>query len=233
MTKAANLANLASNTNFGILNIVRGGTGLGTFIGTGILAYQGGDSLTLTIANTNFGGTGLTSFTPDGAMYALDANTLTTNTLPVLSGGTGATNLANNALVVGRGVDPVYTIEPGAANNILVSDGTRWQANSLSEVSEALEFLGGAQEWSNVTASRSVNTEYTNETGKPIIVSVIAYANTANVRIAANVGTVNIANTLIANTTQTIQVLVPSGRTYMIRTTNTSNTTINSWAELR
>jgi hypothetical protein len=233
MTKAANLANLASNTNFGILNIVRGGTGLGSFPTFGVLIYEGGDSLRLQVANTTYGGTGLTSFTPDGAMYALDANTLTTGTLPVVSGGTGAVELANNSLVVGRGFDPVYTISPGAANNILVSDGTQWQANSLSEVSAALEFLGGDQEWSNVSGSRVVNTEYTNETGKPIMVSVIAYSNTSGVRIASNVGSVNIANTLIANTTQTIQMLVPSGRTYMIRTTNTAVTTINSWAELR
>lgn len=233
MTKAANLANLASNTNFGILNIVRGGTGLGSFPNFGVLIYEGGDSLRLQVANTTYGGTGLTSFTPDGAVYALDANTLTTGTLPVVSGGTGATVLANNSLIVGRGFDPVDTISPGAANNILVSDGTIWRANTLSQVSAALEFLGGDQEWSNVTATRAVNTQYTNETGKPITVSVIAYANTGNVRIASNVGSVNIANTSIANTTQTIQMIVPSGRTYMIRTTNTSVTTINSWAELR
>jgi hypothetical protein len=233
MTKAANLANLASNTNFGILNIVRGGTGLGSFPNFGVLIYEGGDSLRLQVANTTYGGTGLTSFTPDGAVYALDANTLTTGTLPVVSGGTGANVLANNSLIVGRGFDPVDTISPGAANNILVSDGTVWRANTLSQVSAALEFLGGDQEWSNVTATRAVNTEYTNETGKPITISVIAYANTANVRIASNVGSVNIANTSIANTTQTIQMIVPSGRTYMIRTTNTSVTTINSWAELR
>jgi hypothetical protein len=233
MTKAANLANLASNTNFGILNIVRGGTGLGSFPNFGVLIYEGGDSLRLQVANTTYGGTGLTSFTPDGAVYALDANTLTTGTLPVVSGGTGATVLANNSLIVGRGFDPVDTISPGAANNILVSDGTIWRANTLSQVSAALEFLGGDQEWSNVTGARVVNTQYTNETGKPITVSVIAYANTGNVRIASNVGSVNIANTSIANTTQTIQMIVPSGRTYMIRTTNTSVTTINSWAELR
>jgi hypothetical protein len=233
MTKAANLANLASNTNFGILNIVRGGTGIGTYNTSGILVYEGGNALRLSIANTNYGGTGLTSFTPDGAVYALDANTLTTGTLPVVSGGTGAAVLANNSLIVGRGFDPVDTISPGAANNVLVSDGTRWRANTLSQVSQALEFLGGDQEWVDLTGSRTVNTQYTNETGKPIMVSVIAYANIANVRIASNVGTVNIANTSIANTTQTIQVLVPSGRTYMIRTTNTSNTTINSWSELR
>ena len=233
MTKAANLANLASNTNYGILNIVRGGTGLGTFNSYGIMVYEGGDSLSIRIANTNFGGTGLTSFTPDGAMYALNANTLTTGTLPVVSGGTGNVSLANNALVVGHGFDPVYTIAPSTANNVLMSNGTRWVSNTLTQLVSGLDVLGGAQAWSNVATSRLVNTSYTNSTGKPISVSVIAYANTAGVRIASNVGSVSIANTSIANTTQTIQMIVPNGSTYMIYTTNTSVTTVNSWAELR
>ena len=233
MTKAANLANLASNTNFGILNIVRGGTGLGTFNTSGILVYEGGDALSLSIANTNYGGTGLTTFTPDGAMYALNANTLTTGTLPVVSGGTGSASLANNALVVGRGFDPVYTIAPSTANNVLMSNGTRWVSNTLTQLVSGLDVLGGAQAWSDVAGSRSVNTSYNNSTGKPITVSVIAYSNTAGVRIASNVDSVSIANTSIANTTQTIQMIVPNGSTYMIYTTNTSVTTVNSWAELR
>lgn len=233
MTKAANLANLASNTNFGILNIVRGGTGLGEFTGNGILVYEGGDSLRLSYANTNYGGTGLTSFEQDGALYAVNTTTLVSGTLPVVSGGTGANTLANNALVVGRGVDPVYTISPGAANNILMSDGTRWNSNTISDISGRLEFLGGAQAWSNVTATRSVNTEYTNDTGKPIMVSVIAFSSSSGTKLAMNVGSVNISNTSIATQTQTISTVVPSGDTYMIYTTNTSTTIVNSWAELR
>lgn len=233
MTKAANLANLASNTNFGILNIVRGGTGLGEFTGNGILVYEGGDSLRLSYANTNYGGTGLTSFEQDGALYAVNTTTLVSGTLPVVSGGTGANTLANNALVVGRGVDPVYTISPGPLNNILMSDGTRWNSNTLSDISGRLEFLGGAQSWSNVTATRSVNTEYTNDTGKPIMVSVIAFSSSSDTKLAMNVGSVNISNTSIATQTQTISTVVPSGDTYMIYTTNTSTTIVNSWAELR
>jgi hypothetical protein len=233
MTKAANLANLASNTNYGILNIVRGGTGLGTFNTSGILVYEGGDSLTLSIANTNYGGTGLTSFTPDGAMYALNANTLTTGTLPVVSGGTGKVSLANNALVVGQGFDPVYTIAPSTANNVLMSNGTRWVSNTLTQLVSGLDVLGGAQVWSSVVGSRSVNTSYTNSTGKPIMVSVVAYSSAAGTKLAANVDAVTIANTSIATQTQTIQLIVPNGSTYMIYTTSSGTTTVNSWAELR
>jgi hypothetical protein len=233
MTKAANLANLASNTNFGILNIVRGGTGIGTFNTSGILVYEGGNALSLSIANTNYGGTGLTSFTPDGAMYALDANTLTTGTLPVVSGGTGSVSLANNALVVGQGFDPVYTISPSTANNVLMSNGTRWVSNTLTQLVSGLDVLGGAQAWSDVAGSRSVNTSYNNSTGKPIMVSVVAYSSAAGTKLAANVDAVTIANTSIAAQTQTVQMIVPNGSTYMIYTTSSGTTTVNSWAELR
>lgn len=233
MTKAANLANLASNTNYGILNIVRGGTGLGTFSGSGILVYEGGDSLKLSYANTNYGGTGLISFTPGGAMYALNANTLTTGTLPVVSGGTGSVSLANNALVVGHGLDPVYTINPGSANNVLMSDGTMWHSNSLSTLVASLNVLGGAQVWTDVSGSRSLGTQYTNSTGKPITVSVASYSSAAGTKLSANVGTVTVATKTIANTTQTITTIVPDGTTYMISTTSSGTTTVNSWAELR
>jgi len=165
MTKAANLANLASNTNFGILNIYRGGTGVGRFDNPGVLYYDGtstslivgltpvaaggtgmntfpintaiyansANSLTAGVLPTRGGGTGMASFNTAGALYALNANTLTTGTLPVLSGGTGHDNLANNCLLIGHGFNPVNTIAPGAANNVLISDGTHWYAaNAVS-----------------------------------------------------------------------------------------------------
>ena len=233
MTKAANLANLASNTNFGVLNINRGGTGLSAFSGSGILVYEGGDSLRLTTANTNYGGTGLASFNIAGAMYAVSADALTTGTLPVLSGGTGTTLLANNALVVGRGTDPVYTIVPGLANTMLISDGTRWVTNTSSQIFSGINAIGGTQFWSNVTASRTINTSYTNSTGKPIVVSVIVYANSSTT-ISSNVDTINIANTVLTSATKTtIQTIVPNGNTYMIFTPNISATSVSSWTELR
>lgn len=232
MTKAANLANLASNTNYGILNVVRGGTGVGEFNKFGILVYEGGDALKLSYANTSYGGTGMTSFVQDGALYAVNTTTLVCGTLPVVSGGTGVNNLANNSIVVGRGVDPVYTISPGSANNILMSDGTRWNSNTISDIASRLEFLGGAQAWNNVTASRAVNTQYTNETGKPIMVSVVAYSSTVGAKLALNVGGVMIANTSISTQTQTVSTVVPSGDTYMVYATS-AGTTVNSWSELR
>lgn len=76
--------------------------------------------------NTSNGGTGLTSFSTNGALYATDTETLTTGTLPVYVGGTGVNSLTPNAVVIGNGDEPVNTVSPGVANNILVSDGTNW-----------------------------------------------------------------------------------------------------------
>jgi len=127
MTKAANLANLASNTNFGILNIWRGGTGRGAYHANGALHFTTGNNIIqVGTLPTNVGGTGLASFNIGGALYATSNNTLTSNTLPVTSGGTGGSELANGCILIGRGLNPVDTIAPGSPNNVIISDGTKW-----------------------------------------------------------------------------------------------------------
>lgn len=127
MTKAANLANLASNTNFGILNIWRGGTGRDAYHANGALHFTTGNNIIqVGTLPTNIGGTGLASFNVGGAIYALTTGSLTSNTLPVSSGGTGASELANGCIIIGRGLNPVDTLSPGSPNNVIISDGTKW-----------------------------------------------------------------------------------------------------------
>ena len=233
MTNAANLANLASNTNYGILNIYRGGTGIGEYTKNGVITFTGANTLTVMNLTPEMGGTGLTSFNAPGAMYALTSNTLTTGTLPVLSGGTGANTLANNALVVGHGIDPVYTIAPGTANNMLISDGTFWTAANPATVVDklTLNVLGPSQAWSNVTTSRSSSTTYTNATGRPIMVSVSASGTTPTSSIKLTIANMQIDYATLANTTHTVQGIVTSNGTYSITVTGTVN--ITTWAELR
>lgn len=233
MTNAANLANLASNTNYGILNISRGGTGIGEYDTHGVIAFIGANTLSLTNVTTELGGTGLTSFNAPGAMYALTSNTLTTGTLPVLSGGTGANTLANNALVVGHGIDPVYTISPGTANNMLISDGTFWTAANPATVVDklTLNVLGPSQAWSNVTTSRSTSTTYTNATGRPIMLSVSASGTTPSSSIKLTISGIQIDSATLSSTSHTVQGIVTSNGTYSVTVTGTVN--ISTWAELR
>jgi hypothetical protein len=82
--------------------------------------------------NTANGGTGLTSFTSGGAVYATSTSALTTGTLPVTAGGTGVTTLSANSVILGNGTNPVQTVAPGTANNILVSDGTQWVSGNAT-----------------------------------------------------------------------------------------------------
>jgi hypothetical protein len=338
MTKAANLANLASNTNFGILNIYRGGTGVGQFDNPGVLYYDGTatslivgitpvsaggtgmttfpansaiyangvNSLTAGVLPTQGGGTGLATFNTAGALYALDANTITTGTLPTISGGTGNSGLANNSLLVGHGLDPIQTIAPGAANNVLLSDGTRWYAaNAVSRgigiipkpsaannilidtgidwvsvsskgllvnpgassnlmVSDGSSWtsvaskgilgavgtagniltsdgsswgsqinpaFGISQSWSNKTSSRALGSAYTNNTSRPMMISISAVST--NPTIQANTVTLSIDGVVVAQataaTTTNIQGIVPSNKTYIV-TVNGTVSLIN-WAE--
>ena len=292
MTKAANLANLASNTNFGILNIYRGGTGRGTYSSNGVLYYTTSNTIIqVGILPTNIGGTGLASFNVGGALYATSSSTLTSNTLPVVSGGTGVVELANNCILIGRGLNPVDTIAPGSPNNVIISDGTKWYsanattrgigiiprpsaannilidtgndwvsrpsyglglspgtANSiyvsngttwLSQSQSTLNVIGAGQSWTSLSwpADRTPQTQYTNTTGKPIMLSVVFSSNSSltTVRGGINVGAVTIANTQVTSTgnTETLQAFVPHNSTYMVSTSNTLHMQITSWAELR
>ena len=92
---------------------------------TGAVVLSG----TLSTAN---GGTGLTTLTANGALYATSTSVLASGTLPVNAGGTGATSLTANSVILGNGTNPVQTVAPGTANNILVSDGTKWVSGNAT-----------------------------------------------------------------------------------------------------
>lgn len=93
--------------------------------------------------------------------------------------------------------------------------------------------LGVGQAWQNVKASRALDTDYTNSTGKPIMVQVGGInAGTSNA-IQPVVGGVSLpmAQSSAANFRSTAVFIVPVGATY--RVNNVSGATLDSWAELR
>ena len=90
-----------------------------------------------------------------------------------------------------------------------------------------LKEIGAGQTWQNVSSSRSVNTIYTNTTGKPIAVIIMCVATSGNPSVYIN-------DTIVVGTTQTgvianISFLVPNNSTYKV----SSNTTVYNWSELR
>ena len=85
-----------------------------------------------------------------------------------------------------------------------------------------------------MTASRAWATTYTNTTGKPIQISIIAYDPAAgNFYIGLNVGGRLVAEHYLgANGRATVFAIVPPGATYRVERQDT-NDTITGWMELR
>ena len=94
--------------------------------------------------------------------------------------------------------------------------------------------LGIGQTWQDMTASRAWATTYTNTTGKPIQISIIAYDPAAgNFYIGLNVGGRLVAEHYLgANGRATVFAIVPPGATYRVERQDT-NDTITGWMELR
>ena len=90
--------------------------------------------------------------------------------------------------------------------------------------------LGVGQTWQNVTSSRSIGNTYTNNTGKPIQVLIVANGSTSTTGNSIIVGGVTIAEFYTHNSmTAPFSFVVPSGQTYKLNL----KTSINSWSELR
>ncbi|WP_244963814.1 phage tail-collar fiber domain-containing protein [Stutzerimonas nitrititolerans] len=94
--------------------------------------------------------------------------------------------------------------------------------------------LGYAQTWQDVTANRAWNTTYTNTTGKPIQVSVIARdVNDGNLSVSLYVGSLKLANYYHGAYAQaTVSAIVPPGATYLVERLD-NNDVILGWMELR
>jgi len=80
-----------------------------------------------------YGGTGLTTFTgANNALYSTSSSALTAGTLPVAAGGTGSASLTANNVLLGNGTSALQVVAPGAAGNILKSNGTTWTSAAPS-----------------------------------------------------------------------------------------------------
>ena len=95
--------------------------------------------------------------------------------------------------------------------------------------------LGVGQTWTDVTSSRAFNTDYTNSTGKPIMVHFIATTGTGD-NIQVVVGGVNFGDqyTNTTNGREMSSFIVPDSTVYRING-NTGSTTpvLQKWVELR
>ena len=101
-----------------------------------------------------------------------------------------------------------------------------------ADLTTAILPLGVGQNWSNMTAVRAFNTDYTNDTGRPIEVRVVGLTtSTANSMVLLSNG-VKVAQSGIGinNNTYWVGGVIPSGAVYRV---NTVNITTDAWSELR
>jgi hypothetical protein len=96
-----------------------------------------------------------------------------------------------------------------------------------------LSMLGtNGQTWQNVLASRTRGVDYTNNTGKPIFVTISAQ-NISAQALTLTVGGVVAARASLQGTSGEVNLscIVPTGAVY--RMDNSVSGTIHQWAELR
>ena len=106
--------------------------------------------------------------------------------------------------------------------------------SNVSTIAQSTD-LGVGQTWQDFTGSRSSGVTYTNNTGRPIMISVIATGRDAAV-------TIYVGSVLVAAQTDiydgpsnasTGSTIVPAGATYRVISTNKYGVSVTSWAELR
>lgn len=220
---ATNLTGLPVSTGISGL-----GTGVATFLatpssanlasavtdetGSGALVFANGPTLIAPALGTPASGVATN-------LTGLPLSTGVTGTMPVANGGTGSATLTANSVLLGNGTSAVQVVAPSTSGNVLTSNGTTW-------ASTALAALGVGQTWTDVTASRTLGTTYTNSTGKPIMVSVCYPLGNCVVVV----GGVTISDTSAANNDTKTQnsFVVPASATYVV-----TAGTLTLWAELR
>lgn len=96
--------------------------------------------------------------------------------------------------------------------------------------------IGVGQAWQNLTSSRSIDTDYINNTGKPIQV-LVSFRGTsaATDSISVIVGGVSILQTgnIVENDIANISFIVPNNTTYSIVKLTTNIPNMVTWSELR
>lgn len=134
--------------------------------------------------------------------------------------------------------DTLYTVASSETTSGIIELATTAEAQNGTDDLRAItplklknSVLGLGQTWQDLTASRVLNTTYTNSTGKPIQLAIditVLGSTISTLTIGAN--TFFYRGSLGTAVSHTIELIVQNGVTYNL---SSSNTTLNKWQELR
>ena len=136
---------------------------------------------------------------------------------------------ATDTTIQNNGSD-IFTIGSGG---ITMSSGKGLAGDGSSLT--GIPSLGVGQTWTNVTASRAIATQYTNTTGKPILVVISCTGNGPNGLFGAMVDGSTIMyspSTASSGYWTSVSFVVPNGSTYNTNQQG-ANVTLGLWWELR
>ena len=200
--------------------LVAAGTGLSaaTVGATTTVSFGPITSAQLATALSDETGTGVAVFATSPALVTPDLGT------PSAMVGTNITGTATG-LTVGNATNATNAIN--ATTSTTQASGTNTTAIATTAYAYSND-IGWGQTWQNVSGSRAQATNYTNSTGKPIMVNIYT-------AVAGGSGTVTVGGAVAAYNAGTIyaynqfSVIVPNGFTYSCN----SLTTGFVWTELR
>ena len=156
---------------------------------------------------------------------ALQGNKLEANKVGAAN---GVASLDANTKVPVSQLPNASTTAIGAVqlNNTLTSVSTAQAATAAQAKALNDKMLGVGQIWQNVLSVRSINTDYINNTGRPIQVSIWQGADTGPSLIVDGVTVASIDGTSGSVGVQATAI-IPSGSTYRV------TALVDGWAELR
>jgi hypothetical protein len=211
----------------GVLPVVNGGTGVSVSTGTGSVVLNTSPTLVTPILGTPTSGT-LTNAT------GLPLTSGVTGTLPVANGGTGVTASTGSGSTVLSTSPTLVTPILGTptSGNLANCTFPTLNQNTTGTATNATNILGNSsQAYANNIGSRSINTTYTNSTGKPIWVAV-AWTDTGNGNYTATVnGNAAYFTTQDLYPRANVNIVVPIGATYSV--SSSAGQTPAYWYELR
>lgn len=194
--------------------------------GSGALVFATSPTLVTPVLGTPSSGT-LTSCT------GLPLTTGVTGTLAVANGGTGVTTSTGSGNVVLSTSPTLVTPNLGTPSTLVGTNitGTAAGLSIGGNAATASNAIGYNQTWQDVSASRASGTTYTNNTGRPIFISVRWDRDDGTLTLTVDGLDIGRTGSTAGPVYYTLTAIIPASSTYSATASGSGGTL--SWYELR